>query len=319
MKRKLSFREDGTFTVTQFTDVHWKDGGEPDQRSFALMESVLDAEHPDLVVFTGDIIYTGTVAPGETECRDPAQAFRDAVSAVEARGIPWAAVFGNHDTENRISRDELMDVILEHRHTVTERGRSGLPGTGNYRLTVLDQEGTPAASLYFFDTGEMCPFPGVKGYDWLKHDQVAWYMEDSRTLSQAFHGRPVPSLAFFHIPLPEYKEVWNLGGCSGSKNEEVCCSTVNAGMFGAMLERGTMLGTFAGHDHINDYCGDLHGIKLCYGRATGYNTYGQEGFPRGARMIRLHAGALSFDTWVRLDDGRVISYMDEGAADSILS
>lgn len=65
-------------------------------------------------------------------------------------------------------------------------------------------------------------------------------------------------------------------------------------------------GTFVGHDHINDYWGELHGIRLCYGRATGYNTYGKEGFPRGARIIQLTEGEADFQTWLRLDDGSVV-------------
>jgi hypothetical protein len=74
---------------------------------------------------------------------------------------------------------------------------------------------------------------------------------------------------------------------------------------------GGVMGTFAGHDHINDYWGELHGIKLCYGRATGYNTYGKEGFPRGVRIIRLWQGEYSFETWLRLEDGSVISQQPE--------
>ena len=48
-----------------------------------------------------------------------------------------------------------------------------------------------------------------------------------------------------------------------------------------------MIGTFVGHDHVNDYQGDLHGIRLCYGRGSGFNTYGRAGFLHGARVIRL--------------------------------
>ncbi|WP_310190154.1 hypothetical protein [Bacillus sp. 3255] len=101
-----------------------------------------------------------------------------------------------------------------------------------------------------------------------------------------------PVLAFFHIPLPEYKEVWVLGNCRGNKFEEICCAKIKSGLFSVMLERGDVVGTFVGHDCINDYCGDLHGIQLCYGRATGFNTYGKDGFQRGDRIIRLTQGAL---------------------------
>ncbi|TXK75889.1 metallophosphoesterase family protein [Paenibacillus sp. N3.4] len=306
MQHALAFREDHTFTITQFTDLHWKDGGIEDQQTRRLIEDVLDAERPDLVVFTGDVIYTGYVTPGEPVCEQPLQAFREAVHAAEARGIPWAVVFGNHDTETMITRDELMDTVLAHTHTVTQRGPEGVNGVGNYQLTISGSDGQTAAALYFFDSGNLSPLPSIKGYDWIHRDQINWYTEQSWKLRSSHGAQPLPALAFFHIPLPEYKHVWDSAACYGNKLENVCCSPVNSGLFAAMTEMGDVVGTFCGHDHINDYWGELHGIRLCYGRATGYNTYGKDGFPRGARMIRLREGERSFESWLRLADGTII-------------
>ncbi|WNQ11421.1 metallophosphoesterase family protein [Paenibacillus aurantius] len=308
MPKELKFREDRTFTIAQFTDLHWKDGGKEDQQTRRLMEEVLDAEKPDLVVFTGDVIYTGYVTPGHPVCEEPLQAFRDAVLPAEERGIPWAVVFGNHDTESGITRDELMAVVLKHPHTVTERGPEKLSGVGNYRLTIGScGNGEAAAQLYFFDSGSYSPLDTVKGYDWIRSDQIDWYREQAR---QGMNPES-PSLAFFHIPLPEFKQVWEQNPCYGHKYEEVCCPAVNSGLFAAMLETGGIGGIFCGHDHVNDYWGELHGIRLCYGRATGYNTYGREGFPRGARMIRLREGERSFDSWLRLAGGLVVHHQPE--------
>ena len=119
MRHSLSFQQDGTFKIVQFTDLHWMDGRAEDQLTEALMERILDAEQPDLVVFTGDLIYTGPVSPGNKACEHPAQAFREAVAAVERSGIPWTFVFGNHDTETLISKSELMQIALEHPHCLT--------------------------------------------------------------------------------------------------------------------------------------------------------------------------------------------------------
>lgn len=302
MDQRIGFRQDGTFTIAQFTDLHWKDGQIKDQRTRSLMESVMDLEKPDLVVFTGDIIYTGEVPPGDPACEQPEQAFRDAVAAVEERGIVWAAVFGNHDTENRITRQELMQVVLEHRHTLTEPGPEDLPGTGNYIIQLTDPEGKPAAHLYFLDSGSYSRNPQIPGYDWISREQIDWLATESARLNPN-RKNILPALAFFHIPLPEYKEVWDTRICYGHKYEQICSPVINSGMFAAFLEMGDVVGTFCGHDHINDFRGELHGISLCYGRASGYHTYGKEGFPRGSRIIRLTLGQRSFDTWLRLEDG----------------
>ncbi|KRE50147.1 metallophosphoesterase family protein [Paenibacillus sp. Soil724D2] len=310
MQHQLAFREDRTFTIVQFTDLHWENGGDEDQQTRRLMEEVLDAEHPDLVVFTGDVIYTGNGASGEPVCEQPHQAFRDAVHTAESRGIPWAVVFGNHDTETTITRDELMHTVLEHPHTVTKRGPEEINGVGNYTLSISGSDGQTAAALYFFDSGDRSPLP-IQGYDWIRSNQIDWYREESRKIQSSIGAQAYPSLAFFHIPLPEYKQVWENGTCYGNKFENVCCSPVNSGLFTAMVEMGDVIGTFCGHDHVNDYWGELHGVRLCYGRATGYNTYGKEGFPRGARMIRLREGQRSFESWLRLADGTVIKDQPE--------
>ncbi len=307
MSRQLSFRQDGTFTIVQFTDLHWKNGEPEDHRTRALMELVLDAEKPDMVVFTGDVIYTGHVSPGYTDCENPEQAFRDAVAATEERGIPWAVVFGNHDTENHITREELMGVAMSHPHTVAEAGPQEITGVGNYSVELVDAEGKPAANLYFLDSGNLSPLEHVPYYNWVRRDQMEWLANESVRLNPTDQASKLPALAFFHIPVPEYQEVWDRETCYGNKYEPVCSAPVNSGLFTALLEMGDVIGTFCGHDHVNDYCGSLHGIRLCYGRATGYNTYGREGFKRGARVIRLKAGEAEFTTWLRLEDGSAVT------------
>lgn len=303
MSHRLAFRQDGTFTIVQFTDLHWKDGGDADLQTRELMKLTLDAEKPDLVVFTGDVIYTGH----NTNCTDPVQAFRDAVATVEGYGIPWAVVFGNHDTESMITREELMQVILDHQHTVTEAGPKEIYGEGNYTIELMDSKGLPAANLYFLDSGSTSPLPHVPYYNWVRRDQMNWLASESVRLNQADQAEKLPALAFFHIPVPEYQQMWDTEVCYGHKHEPVCSAPVNSGLFTTLLEMGDVIGTFCGHDHVNDYHGTLHGIRLCYGRATGLNTYGREGFPRGARVIRLTEGERDFTTWLRLEDGSKIT------------
>ncbi len=293
----LRFREDGTFTIVQFTDLHWKNGDEKDLQTRSLMELVLKEEAPDLIVFTGDLIYS-------ENCEDPKQSLREVVRTAEESGIPWAAVFGNHDSEVTVTRSELLDALL-----TSKNGLSGhtpnVSGYGNYALTVGDNDGKAAAALYFLDSGDYSDLPNVDGYAWIKRDQIEWYEAESQRLEKMNGGTPLPSLAFFHIPLREYADVWERQPCFGHKHENVCSSQINSGFFEAMVKRGDVVGTFVGHDHINDYWGELFGIRLCYGRASGYNTYGKEGFNHGARVIRLTKGERQFESWLRLDDGSI--------------
>ena len=119
------------------------------------MRSVLDAECPDLVVFTGDVI-AGSGSP------DPAAAMRGAVAPAASRGLPWCMVFGNHDDEGALSRAELLAVAQDLPGCIAESGPASLTGVGNYRLAVSGRGGEVGAHLYFLDSGGYAP-PEVGG------------------------------------------------------------------------------------------------------------------------------------------------------------
>ncbi|MFI5183685.1 MAG: metallophosphoesterase family protein [Vicinamibacteria bacterium] len=301
---RLRFNGDGTFTILQLTDIHWRNGDDQDRRSRALIELALDSEAPDLVVLTGDIL------SGE-ESLDPGAAYRAAVAPIEDRAVPWAAVFGNHDDEGALSRAALLEVQKALPHCLTERGPKSLTGVGNYVLRVLSaRDDRMAAALYFIDSGAYNDL-GIGHYAWIARDQIAWYARTSARLrhqhAAAGGATTLPALAFFHIPLPEYDEVWRTAVCRGHRHEPVCGPSANSGFFAALLEAGDVMGAFCGHDHVNDFEGELHGIRLCYGRATGFSPYGREGFHRGARVVRLRQGERTFETWVRLEDGSALT------------
>lgn len=288
----------------QFTDVYWQNGDELDAQSKAVIERVMDIEKPDFVMFTGDTIFTGRHLDGMGYCGDPRRSLREAVSAVEERGVPWGLVIGDNDAELGITREQLMDEVAAHSHSLARSGLPQIHGTGNYVLPIFGSAGNRvAALLYALDSGTYSDNPDVGGYDWIRTDQIAWYREQSDAWRQSNQGQPLPALAFFHIPLPEYDWIWNHSVCYGEKNEKVSTSFIQSGFFAAMLEQGDVIGAFCGHDHNNDFFGAHYGIYLGYGRATGYNTYGKEGMVRGARVIRLTEGSRKLETWLRLADG----------------
>jgi hypothetical protein len=257
------------------------------------MEHVLDVERPDLVVLTGDVV-------SGYETADAAAAWRAAVAPIVRRGLPWAAVFGNHDDEGALSRAQLLEVQLGCPGCLTQAGPEGIGGLGNYVLPIHRRDRrAPAALLYFLDSGSYSA-TGAGQYAWLTHEQVHWYRRTSEVWARR-RGRALPSLAFFHIPIPEHELAWREGyDKRGSCHEPVCAPVINSGMFAAFHERGDVMGAFVGHDHANDFEATLHGIRLCYGRASGYGGYGRRRFPRGARVIELKEGARGFRTRLRL-------------------
>lgn len=288
----LAFRPDGTFTVVQFTDTHLTDLGEADRKTLAMMGRILDAEKPDFVALTGDVVFSW-------ESPDPERALRIGLGVIHERGLPWGMVFGNHDDEGTLSRAELFAIQRGFATCRSEAGPAGLPGPGNYVLTVASANGGPGARLAFLDSGDYARKDPTE-YAFITPEQSAWFRG-------ALAGSAAPTLVFFHIPLPEYLTVWQTRTCRGVKHEDVCAPKHNSGFFATLKAAGCVLGTFVGHDHINDYDGDLDGIRLCYGRGSGFGTYGKEGFPHGARVIRLREGAATFETWLRLEDGSTVT------------
>ena len=87
---------------------------------------------------------------------------------------------------------------------------------GNYTLPLYGNNGEEtAAVLYFFDSGRESEHPAVSGYDWIRRDQIRWYEMASLAYSAKRQGiRAV--IGFFHIPLPEYREVWERKPCYGA-------------------------------------------------------------------------------------------------------
>jgi len=291
-RNQLKFREDGKFTIIQITDLHIN-GVDPEKdiQSLTLIEQILADQRPDLIVFTGDVI-------SSMDVEDQEGTFRRAIDGAVQSGIPFAVIYGNHDSEKGITREQLNHILTEFDNNLSENGPEDIHGIGNYVLTVAGSASeADAAVLYFLDSGDSAP-ESIGGYEWIHPDQVQWYRQESVKLTEK-NGGPLPALAFFHIPIPEYDQVWHQGRVEGIKGEEVCCPKLNSGLFTSMLEMGDVMGTFAGHDHDNDYVGELHGIQLCYGRVTGYSTYGE--LVRGVRVITLLEGKRKFDTWLELD------------------
>lgn len=299
--KHLNFNSEGKFRICQVTDIHLG-GGEraaTDAQTLELIRNVITDQKPDLLVVTGDI----TNNTGNDE------RLKMLADVCAETGTLWACILGNHDgTEKNdtLDRKALGDFIPTLPNSLFEKGPDDIEGYGNYFITVGKPE-APAWALVFIDSNNRRYYPGkdgspASGYDYIYRNQIDWYIKESEKLEQQF-GYQLGQLAFFHNPLPEYNEVWGYNECVGQKNEFICCPKTNTGMFAAMVDRGSMRGVFVGHDHINDFDGRLFGIRLCYGRGSGYSTYGMYGYLKGARIIDLDANTSDFSSYLWLEDG----------------
>lgn len=294
----LKFNADGKFKIVQFTDVHYIAGNPRSDAALENIREVLESEKPDFVMFTGDVVYGKPADKG----------LREVLGLVSERNIPFAVTFGNHDDEHGMTREQLLDVIKEIPYNMTST-TEGITGVTNFILPVLSSvSGKTAFLLYTFDSNTYSKLQGIKGYDYMYFDQIAWYREQSMAYTKNNGGAPVPAIAFFHIPLPEYNQAASdeRAILTGTRKEKACAPELNSGMFVAMKEMGDIMATFVGHDHDDDYAVYWHGIMLAYGRYTGGNTVYNNLKPNGARIIELTEGKRSLRTWIRLRGGNVI-------------
>ncbi|MFW5757279.1 MAG: PA14 domain-containing protein [Bacteroidota bacterium] len=283
----LKFGTDGSFKIAQVTDIHLHhDDAEEVRMTKNAIQNVWETEDPDLFILTGDIV------------NSPADKGWETIAGIFSEfGIPWAVTLGNHDDEDVWSRNEIFDFLEKQPGFIGKKGPD-ISGTGNYIIPLLSSESQQEkALLYFFDSHAYPENPNRGSYDWIKFDQIEWYRNKSSEYTKQNDQKPLPALAFFHIPLPEYAMVEKSPTFMGRKEEGVFSPDINSGMFAAFVEMKDVMGTFVGHDHNNNYIGIHHEVALAFGQVSGYGGYGD--FSRGSRIIELSEGEYGFNTWIR--------------------
>jgi predicted MPP superfamily phosphohydrolase len=103
-------KNDGTFKIAQFTDTHYHISSKMIAiESVRLIEKTLDAEKPQLVVYTGDIVankmkFVGNITRG----------WDDILAPCIEREIPYVVVFGNYEHDHsEMSRCEIVHYIAQ--------------------------------------------------------------------------------------------------------------------------------------------------------------------------------------------------------------
>lgn len=270
MKEKpyLSFRKDKSFRILHLTDI--QEGLFPRKDTLKLIEALLKNAEPDLVILTGDQLkgYEPFLRLcGKSGIR---KAIYKIMEPLEQSGIPYAMTFGNHDAQCGLSNEEQAQIYRQLSGCIC--GDDG-PGAGTFLLPVHNGSGEEIFMIYVLDSGNT----GAKGsYDPPTEEVLTWLKNSFST-----EGFGKASMVFQHIPLPEYKK------CRGMEiKEPICSPDVNAGEFEILQESGNVAGVFCGHDHKNDFLGQVGGINLGYTPSCGFACYGP-GVARGGRLLIL--------------------------------
>ncbi len=140
----LHFSHSGSFKILQVADLHYSvskgycrdvdpacsESVGADNLTNTLLGHIMDLEKPDLVVFSGDQLN------GQSTSWDPKSVLAKFAKAAVERKTPWAAIFGNHDSEAGLGRTGQMELMRGLPYNLVERGPKDVHGVGNYMLKV---------------------------------------------------------------------------------------------------------------------------------------------------------------------------------------
>ncbi|KAG5951400.1 hypothetical protein E4U53_003185 [Claviceps sorghi] len=332
LSRPLTFDEDGIFQISIFEDLHFGEnawdswGAQQDINSVKVLNRVLDAESPSLVVLNGDLI------TGENAYLENSTAYIDMiVGPLVQRRLPWASTYGNHDHSFNLSARGILarERAFPGCHTKSMvRGRNA--GVSNYYLAVLPPGCTmatktkhdcaPELLLWFFDSRGGVYFrersatgSRVGQPDWVDVSVVRWYQATNARLRRR-HG-VIPSLAFVHIPTnasaalqqehgrpsihprrqPGINDDYPLaaqaqGWCPDGRNDPSCpYGGQDLPFMQAVATTPGLIGLFSGHDHGATWC--YKWDRLVPGMAVAGNglnlCFGQ------------HSGYGGYGNWIR--------------------
>lgn len=262
--------------IMLIADVH----NRPNDNKFARRRTLKGIERAianipcDLIVFLGDTVH----GPDFDATQEPYEKYLREVLDL-TQGKPFATVFGNHDDECKISKDEILSVISTYPNSLT-----------NGRNYAVEMQGE---TLLFIDSGSY--YDGDESYyDTVKQEAIDWAVDKIK-------GKK--AILFQHIIMPEimscldeykgYRPFCVFGDGKwvrfkkGIKHKGVLCERpCPPNISTRQLEQMApyLKGAAFGHDHKNDFELDLMGVRLIQCAGAGLNSYDKL-FPSSVKLL----------------------------------
>jgi 3',5'-cyclic AMP phosphodiesterase CpdA len=280
---ELSISGEKPFRILQITDIHFGFGPLSRRADEAAIRDIRGLVHrckPDLILFTGDMIFPFLPKSGTLNNELQMKRF---VRFADSLGVPYSAVFGNHDAEmfSRCTRPELAKILEAGMHSLFLPSPPELTGYSNQILT-LTAKGTPVLPLVLLDSNMYGSGWFYGGFDCIHEDQTHFALEALSDLKKRTDH--LSAMAFFHMPLPEYKEAYRLlksgsgevtyhFGSILEENEYFGITNRTCTFFDLIRKDGTIRYLFCGHDHLNTISMTWKGIRMTYGMSIDHLAY----------------------------------------------
>ncbi|MGH4124760.1 MAG: metallophosphoesterase [Clostridium sp.] len=293
---------DRPYKILQLTDLHFGFGilsKKQDALGMAAVTKLVKETKPDLIMLTGDSIFPYILKSGT---RNNIRQAKKLVDFMDSFKIPYAFLFGNHDVEmgSKGNKNQISDIILEGKYSIFDKGDKNVTGVGNYIIKLLHNKEQLIMALVILDSNMYRDGWFYSGFDCIREDQTAWCMEELSKLKEQNHN--LNALAFFHMPLPEFKQAYEkmkLGdksveynfGSIAENNDYFGISKYKPDFFEKVVENGIVKGIFTGHDHLNTLSLTYQGVMMTYGMSIdflGYSGISKRYTQRGGTLITIN-------------------------------
>lgn len=271
------------YRILQLTDIHLAN---KDNRKLHLdfMDLTIKDANADMILLSGDIFTFADKA-----------VVKELFDFIDSYGVPWAVTWGNHDEQCYFSIDWLTGYLNEYGSNClfVDLQDDDIYGNANYAIN-LTKGGKVVEQIILLDSNRYS-YGDYWGYDYIKENQVDWYEKIVNYTAAQNGGKVVPSVLYYHIPVPEFKDAWEAtqnGEADaiyiyGERNEKVSCPQYNSGLFDRVLKLGSTSSMNVGHDHVNNSIVKYKGVDFCYGINSTDRIYYTEPM-MGGRVLIIH-------------------------------
>lgn len=282
------------FTILNLTDFQLNEGEwQATHKNGEIIHYTLDElykrANPDFVTISGDLSWCGDYAA--IECL---------AGKLDSFGIPYTAVWGNHDQDGGMDKlEKTVELLKKHSLFTYEEGPKEL-GNGNF-VIIIKEDDKVVEGLILMDSHDRAPTSfrdGKEHWEWAKlyDSQIPWYKEQISMLKSLGCK---DAMLIMHIPIYAYhyafdsawnKDVdaskvtveetyteacWNEGykDSFGTCYEGICSYPKDDFVFETVKECGITKTLIAGHDHTNCFHIKYEGVRFVYALKTGPGCY----------------------------------------------
>jgi predicted MPP superfamily phosphohydrolase len=270
---KLEMAYKNGFRIMQWTDVHL--GIQSDLENVkGILKKDVETAKPDLIVLTGDTFMDATKS-----------LVINTLDFIDSLNVPFAFTFGNHDLQGDYDCFYVQEQVkLRKNAKFVDYENDQIYGQMNYFIDLKDGS-TTKYRLYIIDSNSYHRVGMLYPYDIIHEEQIQHIEQIVDTDGAA------PGLAFYHIPLYEWKDAYNAiyvdttsafyhqaaygYDASLDQHENVSCPYKRTDAF-ARFKAAGIKAMFVGHDHINNTTMLWNDVVLSYGMKSSYEIYNEK-------------------------------------------